>query len=85
MPAVLRFGGVRVTIYTNDHRPAHVHVIGNDCEAAFHLNCPAGPVSVRENFGFSRRKIAQIQNVLTNRLTKLCSVWERIHGHIRRF
>jgi hypothetical protein len=42
MPTVLRFAGWRVTIYPNDHRPAHVHAIGKDCEAVFELNCPAG-------------------------------------------
>lgn len=35
--------GLRVVIYPNDHRPAHVHVIGNGCEAVFNLNCPNGP------------------------------------------
>ena len=28
MPTALRLGALRVVIYTNDHRPAHVHVIG---------------------------------------------------------
>jgi len=28
MPTVLRFEGLRAVIYPNDHRPAHVHVIG---------------------------------------------------------
>ena len=36
MPTVLRIGGLRVVIYPNDHRPAHVHVIG-DGEAVFIL------------------------------------------------
>ena len=61
MPTVLRFAGLRAVIYPNDHRPAHVHVIGNDCEAVFNLNCPAGPVELRENYGFSRREIGQIE------------------------
>ncbi|MDE2458070.1 MAG: DUF4160 domain-containing protein [Rhodospirillales bacterium] len=26
MPTVLRFNGICVVIYPNDHRPAHVHV-----------------------------------------------------------
>jgi hypothetical protein len=26
MPTVHRFDGLRVVIYPNDHRPAHVHV-----------------------------------------------------------
>lgn len=76
---MLRFSGVRVVIYPNDHRPAHVHVIGRGCEAVFNLNCPKGPVEVRENYGFSRREIAQIESILTDPLNKLCGEWERIH------
>ncbi len=62
LPTVLRFGGLRVVIYPNDHRPAHVHVIGRGCEAVFNLNCPAGPVELRENYGFSRREFVRIEN-----------------------
>jgi hypothetical protein len=48
MPTALRLDGLRVVIYPNDHRPAHVHVIGADGEAVFNLNCPEGPVVLRE-------------------------------------
>lgn len=30
MPTVARIGSLRVMIYPNDHRPAHVHVIGGE-------------------------------------------------------
>ena len=40
MPTVLRFNGLRAVIYPNDHRPAHVHVIGRGYEAVFNLHCP---------------------------------------------
>jgi len=50
MPTILRFGGLRVVIYPNDHAPGHVHVIGADCEAVFELHCPAGPVTLRESY-----------------------------------
>jgi len=80
MPTVLRSGGLRVVIYPNDHRPAHVHVIGHGHEAVFELNCPAGPVTLRENYGFSRRDLARIQEVLLQNLAALCSAWESIHG-----
>lgn len=33
MPTALRFDGLRVMIYVDDHRPAHVHVTGGDGEA----------------------------------------------------
>jgi hypothetical protein len=80
MPTVLRIGGLRVAVYPNDHRPAHVHVIGNGCEAVFRLNCPSGPVELRENYGFSRREVARIGAALYRNIEMLCSEWERIHG-----
>jgi len=43
MPTALTIFGLRVVIYPNDHRPAHVHIIGNGCEAVFNLHCPKGP------------------------------------------
>ncbi len=82
MPTVLRFEGLRVVVYPNDHRPAHVHVIGRGCEAVFNLNCPAGPAELRENYGFPRREIKHIQAVLTTHLTELCQAWENIHEKI---
>jgi hypothetical protein len=80
VPTVLRFAGLRVVIYFNDHRPAHVHVIGRGCEAVFDLHCPAGPPAVRENYGFSRGDIATIVSNLTALVSLLCQTWEEIHG-----
>ena len=80
VPTVLRFDGLRVVIYPNDHRPAHVHVIGPESEAVFNLNCPTGPVELRENYDFSRREIRKIAKVLTENLAGLCRAWEEIHG-----
>ena len=82
MPTVLRFKGWRVVVYPNDHRPAHVHVIGKGCEAVFNLNCPAGSVELRENYGFSRREINQISRALTEHLAEVCAAWENIHGNL---
>jgi hypothetical protein len=81
MPTVLRFGGLRVVIYPNDHRPAHIHVIGSEAEAVFNLNCPAGPVTLRENYGFSRPEITRIEDELLSHLERLCGAWEKIHGN----
>jgi len=80
VPSVLRFGGLRVAIYPNDHSPAHVHVMGGGCEAVFNLNCPAGPVEVRENYTFSRRELGRVQKELGGHVAMLCEAWERIHG-----
>lgn len=80
MPTVLSIRGLRVTIYPNDHRPAHVHVIGKGCEAVFHLHCPDGPPELRENFGFARADLAVIVAGLMEQVQALCADWERIHG-----
>lgn len=80
MPTVLRFDGFSVVVYPADHVPAHVHVFGGGNEAIFILNCPAGPVTLRENYGFSRRAIARLRRVLDDAVPTLCQEWRRIHG-----
>lgn len=80
MPTVLRFNGLRVVVYPNDHRPAHVHVIGAGKEAVFNLQCPSGPVDLRENYGFSRLEIRHIEQALEQALLTLCAAWRNIHG-----
>jgi hypothetical protein len=79
VPTVMRLDGLRVVVYPNDHRPAHIHVLGRGCEAVFNLNCPAGPVALRENYGFPSRQLNHIRDVLTTCLQDLCGAWEHIH------
>ncbi|MCW5699783.1 MAG: DUF4160 domain-containing protein [Rhodospirillales bacterium] len=80
MPTVFRFDSLRTVIYPNDHRPAHVHVIGNGCEAVFNLRCPDGPPELRENYGFGRQDVTRIAGQLTKALATLCDDWRTIHG-----
>ncbi|WP_082766033.1 DUF4160 domain-containing protein [Paramesorhizobium deserti] len=80
MPTVYRFDGLRVVIYPNDHRPAHVHVKGADGEAVFILHCPDGPSELRESYGFSRSELGQIKDMLATVLTDLCEEWRHYHG-----
>lgn len=81
MPTVLRLpGGPRVVIYPNDHRPAHVHVIGGGREATFNLRCPGGPPELRESYGFSTRELNAIARALHDKLAMLCEAWRKIHG-----
>ena len=82
MPTVLRFEGLPAVTYPNDHRPAHVHVIGKGKEAVFNLNCPSGRVGVRENYVFSRREIRHIVPVLSDQRSALCDAWKTIHGDL---
>lgn len=80
MPTALRLGALRVVVYPNDHRPAHVHVIGQGHEAVFVLNQPAGGATVRENFGFTRSDLASIERKLVAHLEILLTEWEKLHG-----
>jgi hypothetical protein len=80
MPTVLRLDGLRVVIYPNDHRPAHVHVIRAGGEAVFVLNCPDGPPELRESYGFTRAAVARIESDLVRHLPYLCPRWREIHG-----
>lgn len=82
MPTVLMLFGLRVVIYPNDHRPAHVHVLGNGCEAVFDLGCPDGPAELRENYGFSRKELGRLAGELGNHLELLCNAWRRVHGDL---
>ena len=81
MPTVLRIGGLRVVIYPNDHRPAHVHVKGVGGEAVFTLNCPGGPPELRESYGFNLPDVRSIRVALAAELAALCAKWRTIHGH----
>jgi hypothetical protein len=79
MPTVLRIGALRVAVYPNDHRPPHVHVVGQGHRAVFNLNCSAGPLSLRQS-GFPEHRTQSIQAELGKHLTLLCKAWEEIHG-----
>ncbi len=68
-------------IYPNDHRPAHVHVMGNGYEAVFSLHCPDGPVELRENFGFPAQELGPIRAALIADLAYLCNEWRKFHGN----
>ena len=80
MPTALIIFGMRVVIYSNDHRPSHVHVIGGGREAVFALRCPLGPPVLQENYGCSRNVLLKIEQALIVNLAGLCIAWRNIHG-----
>jgi len=80
MASVLRIGGYRVVIHTNDHRPAHVHVIGAGNEAIVRLNCPEGPPELLVNRGFGRGELRRTVEALASEVAALCDAWRRMHG-----
>ncbi|HEY2609796.1 MAG TPA: DUF4160 domain-containing protein [Reyranella sp.] len=46
MPTVLRIGGLRIMIYSSDHRPAHVHVIGGGGRGSIQPELPQGAADI---------------------------------------
>ena len=80
MPTILTIFAWRVAIYPNDHRPAHVHVLGGGCEAVFHLRCPDGPPVLRENYGFSRGDLNKVLLQLEAHLAPMCRAWRALYG-----
>jgi hypothetical protein len=79
MPTVDMIGSLRVVIFPNDHRPAHVHVIGKGHEAVFRLHGPEGAPELRENYGFPASELTKIKAALTERRAHLCAKWSEIH------
>lgn len=54
MPNVLPlFKGWRVVMFTNDHRPPRVHVVGAEEHARFELLCDLGHVQLISNIGLA--------------------------------
>jgi hypothetical protein len=82
MPSILRIGGLRVTIYPNDHPPPHGHVIGAKGEAVFLLNCPNGPSELRESYIFNGHEINQMAAEMFGHISTLCNEWRTIHGSL---
>lgn len=81
MPTILRLNGWRVHFYSNDHRPAHVHVVDSNRECVFELNCVNGPVVLRSNYGCSKIEVNWIEGELNGRLAELCESWRAFHGN----
>ncbi len=85
MSTLLRYGKVRIVIYSEDHRPSHVHVVGPQQAAVLLLNCDNdplmhGPVDLRENHGFRRKDLEPIIALIEAHLETLCAEWRRVHG-----
>jgi hypothetical protein len=80
MPTIHRFDGYRVVVYPAGHAPSHVHVAGGGVEAVFNLNCPGGPVELREAYGVDRRQVSAMRREIGAKIAVLCAEWRKIHG-----
>ena len=81
MPTIFWIRNIRVVIYFNDHRPAHVHAIRGDEFSVFELNCPDGPPELVETHGFSGTELNRIAKAIAEQLALLGLKWRSIHGN----
>ncbi len=80
MGTLLRIGAWRAMIYTLDHGPAHVHLVGPDGRAKIALNCPDGPPVPIDVRGVDAAVIKKSVRLIGESLSQLCQAWRSLHG-----
>ena len=80
MPTVLREAGFDFRIYTDDHPPAHVHVLKAGEEAVIDLGSEIMRPRVRDNFGMNRKNLRSAFLIVNERQKFLLQEWRRLHG-----
>ena len=79
MVTVLRAQGLRVVIFANDHRPAHVHVFGDGHAKIDRLGADGAPAFVWAE-GMSRSEVRRAMAVVTAEQQRLLERWRELHG-----
>lgn len=81
MPTIDRFEGNRVFFYSNEHKPAHVHIVNGDGQAAILLNCPDGPATLRdEPYGISASDANKLCRDVSESVSTYCKKWNQYFG-----
>lgn len=78
MVTVHRFDGLRFVIYSNDHDPAHVHVLRAGSEAKIQL-VGEQPTLIWQH-GFSPAELRRILDETRTERFRLLKRWKEIHG-----
>jgi hypothetical protein len=81
MATIFRVGGLRIMIYTHDHPPPHVHVVGPDREARLALGNGTQDAQVLNNDGLSRRELLAALFKVNEHRGMLLRYWSEIHGN----
>lgn len=77
MPTVLRKSGFSFRLYTDDHKPRHVHVWHQAAKAVIEVD---KSVAVRENTGMDRNTLRRAISIAEDNLELLRDEWKKIHG-----
>ena len=79
MVTIHRAHGLRFVIYTQDHEPAHVHVLG-DGMLKVNIRGPDGMPELVENVGMKARDRRRAMDVVLERQAEFLARWREIHG-----
>jgi len=80
MVVVHRAHGFRFVIYTLDHEPAHVHIVGGEGQAKINLLGPRGRPVLVWSVGVKRSDLRRLFAEVVERRVAFLKDWERIHG-----
>lgn len=82
MPTVFRKDGFRIVIYTNDHLPAHVHVIKANAEIRIQLGQEGeAPQLLTIEGDISNKEVAKALALVKENKVDLLTKWREIHGN----
>lgn len=79
MPTIHREHGLRFAIYTDDHEPAHVHVLG-DGELKISIRGADGMPALIWAIGMKARLRRLAMDVVLERQEEFLARWAEIHG-----
>ncbi|MGK7890775.1 MAG: DUF4160 domain-containing protein [Leptolyngbyaceae cyanobacterium] len=79
MPTVLRQDSFLVRIYTNDHEPAHVHVIKGNGEVKINLLGTEDTPTIVKVWNMGNKDVARAYALVMQHQSQLIEDWEKIH------
>ncbi len=79
MVTVHREAGLRFVIFTDDHEPAHVHVVG-DGHAKINLVGADGQPELVSNDGLKAGDLRKAMRIVGEQQAMLLEVWSKHHG-----
>ena len=80
MPTALEMNGFRIVIYTNDHAPAHVPAVRDDCEAK--INVSSERVALVSAFGLKKSEIKRAVRIVSENRELRLQKWIETHGPV---
>jgi hypothetical protein len=72
---ILRHGGFRVMIFTNNDMPPHVHIFKAGTEAVIGLV----PIAIRDNYRMSKSDLRNVLDLVAENRDQLLEAWRGIH------